>query len=107
MVEYNIPNQECDVELFVIINCCLLRKIFFFEFVFSYGCYKIYLLLNYQKHDYTFYIHHHRHSIFFLFINFHFFWLEFVQLILYSTDLDHFNRLKEMNNPFQDVFYDI
>ena len=63
VVEYNLIRNVMLNYLYCLIVVFYEKKLY--DFVISDGCYNIYLLLIYHKYDNKFYVHHHRHSIFF------------------------------------------
>ena len=105
VVEYNLIRNVMLSYLYCLI--VVSYENYFYEFVISVACYNIYLLLICHKQDNKFYVHHHRHSIFFLFIHFYLVKIISINLIFNRCCplTFHFNRLKEMTiNPLNNLF---
>ena len=101
----NLQENSFQCWFYKIIILMILKYLYFlivnflYKFVISDGCYNIYQLLIYNKHDNKFFIHHHRHSRFFPHYHYPFFiCLNLFQLILYSTD---FTSKYHISRPFQ------
>ena len=100
VVEYNnlIRNVMLNYLYYLIV---VFYKKFTYEFAFSGGCYNTYLLLINQKHDNKFYIHHHRHSIFFLYYHYPFSFGQWYFKYFYTQ------QILPLNNTFRGSFNDI